>query len=77
MVVTYEEYTNSYIEQTEIIFSVFIVIQLAILFWLRSLMISKMKREVFENRGILNLIPGHVFDHNKQEVETVIKKIKD
>ena len=44
---------------------------------MRGRMIAKMKREVFENRGILNLIPGHVFDQNKAEVEALIKKLKD
>jgi hypothetical protein len=59
------------------IFGAFLFIQLSVLIVLRRKMIDKMKREVFENRGILNLIPGHVFDQNKQEVEKLIKKIKD
>ncbi len=77
MTETYLDYTFLYEGQTQIIFAVFITFQVLILVWLRSVMLLKMKREVFENRGILNLIPGHVFDQNKQEVEALIKKIKD
>jgi hypothetical protein len=77
MMETYSEFMDLYHLQTAVIFGVFIGFQVVILFWLRAKMLQKMKREVFENRGILNLIPGHVFDQNKQEVEKLIKKIKD
>ena len=77
MMETYSEFMDLYHTQTAVIFGVFISFQVLILIWLRTKMLQKMKREVFENRGILNLIPGHVFDQNKQEVEKLIKKIKD
>jgi hypothetical protein len=76
MMETYSEFMDLYHAQTAVIFGVFISFQVVILLWLRTKMLQKMKREVFENRGILNLIPGHVFDQNKQEVEKLIKKIK-
>jgi hypothetical protein len=77
MTETYSEFMDLYNAQTAVIFGVFVSFQVVILFWLRTKMLQKMKREVFENRGILNLIPGHVFDQNKQEVEKLIKQIKD
>ena len=61
----------------DIVFGVFLVVLFLIMMLLRNVMLQDMKKEVFENRGILNLIPGHVFDQNKAEVEALIKKLKD
>jgi hypothetical protein len=77
MMQTYTIYTDDYMIQSRTIFGIFIGFQVFILLVMRGRMIAKMKREVFENRGILNLIPGHVFDQNKAEVEALIKKLKD
>ena len=70
-------YANYYIASSRAIFAIFIAFQILSLLVLRRLMIILMKKEVFENRGILNLIPAHVFDQNKYEVEKLIKIIID
>jgi hypothetical protein len=39
-------------------------------------MIAQMRDDIFESRGILNLIPNHFFEQNKQIVEGIMKKLK-
>jgi hypothetical protein len=35
-----------------------------------------MKEEIFQSRGILNLIPDEFFDKNRGSVESLIKRLK-
>jgi hypothetical protein len=44
---------------------------------LREKLIDIMKNEVFQSRGILNLIPEEFFEENRDSVETLIKTLKD
>lgn len=58
IIVSYTEFSDNYHIDTETIFIVFIMIQVVILLFMRSLMISRMRKEIFETRGIFNLLPN-------------------
>lgn len=49
---------------------------LLVLIVFRDRMIMRMREDIFESRGILNLIPNHFFEDNKQAVDSLIKKLK-
>ena len=40
-------------------------------------MLRLIKDDIFQSRGILNLIPNKFFNENKTRVEDLIKTIKD
>ena len=43
----------------------------------RKRLIGGMREDIFASRGILNLIPEEFFEENKENVESLIKKLKD
>ncbi|TNV72435.1 hypothetical protein FGO68_gene10415 [Halteria grandinella] len=67
---------EQYSSTTQSVFMVFIAFQV-LTFVLRGLVISVMKEDVFKSRGILNLIPEELFEENREQVEKLIKKLKD
>lgn len=74
---TYTTYIASYAQTTEVLFLVFLAFQIVILLILRGKLIHTMKEDVFQSRGILNLIPDTFFEQNRDKVEKLIKKLKD
>ncbi|TNV87787.1 hypothetical protein FGO68_gene11594 [Halteria grandinella] len=60
----------------QIIFLATLLFLLLILLGLRRYMISQMSKEIFESRGILNLIPNDFFEKNKALVEGIMLKLK-
>ena len=74
---TYTSYIDSYASTTEILFLIFLAIQIVILVLLRDRLIETMKEDIFQSRGILNLIPDTFFEQNRDKVEKLIKKLKD
>ncbi|TNV87990.1 hypothetical protein FGO68_gene6407 [Halteria grandinella] len=72
---TYKLYSEDYKNVAEIVFFLFLIIQLLTLFVLRSRFIENLKEEVMHSRGILNLVPERFFRENQNEVEKVIKMI--
>ena len=44
---------------------------------LRSKLVEDMREDIFQSRGILNLIPDSFFETNRQKVENLIKILKD
>eukprot|EP00347_Sterkiella_histriomuscorum_P001449 403371996 len=59
------------------LYFVFLAIMLILLLIGRQRFIHKLKMKVFLSRGILNLIPENFFEQNKDDVEKLIKQIKD
>lgn len=59
------------------LFLVFLAFQIVILLILRGKLIHTMKEDIFQSRGILNLIPDTFFEQNRDKVEKLIKKLKD
>ena len=47
------------------------------LLFFRKKLIGIMRDDVFQSRGILNLIPEDFFAQNRDSVERLIKKLKD
>lgn len=43
----------------------------------RRRLVGGMREDIFASRGILNLIPEEFFDENKENVESLIKRLKD
>lgn len=74
---TYTTYIASYAQNTEVLFLVFLAFQIVILLILRGKLIHTMKEDIFQSRGILNLIPDTFFEQNRDKVEKLIKKLKD
>ncbi|TNV87907.1 hypothetical protein FGO68_gene9941 [Halteria grandinella] len=72
-----EGYASQYSNTANIVYLVFLMFQLLILLYLRSKLIQIIKEDVFQSRGILNLIPEDFFNKNREQVEKLIKKLKD
>ena len=62
---SFTDSTSSYNSIAELIFIIFLVIQIIILLFLRARLIEMMKEDVFQSRGILNLIPDDFFEQNR------------
>lgn len=60
-----------------ILFVCFLLFELLSLFVFRDLLMKKMREDIFESRGILNLIPNYAIENNKKAVESIIKKLKN
>lgn len=74
---TYTTHIDAFAYTTEVLFLVFLAFQIVILLILRGKLIHTMKEDVFQSRGILNLIPDEFFEKNRDKVEKLIKKLKD
>lgn len=74
---TFSRFSDDYTSTTQITFIIFLALQLIILVYMRSKLIEIMREDVFQSRGILNLIPEDFFDDNKDSVQKLIKKLKD
>lgn len=74
---TYTTYIAQYASVVEIIFLVFLAVQVLILLVIRSTLIDNMKEDIFQSRGILNLIPDSFLMANRQKVEKLIRKLKN
>ncbi|TNV87946.1 hypothetical protein FGO68_gene6125 [Halteria grandinella] len=70
-------FTTGYFSLSQVLFIVFLAFQLSVLLILRQKLINIMKAEVFQSRGILNLIPEEFFEENRDSVEKLIKTLKD
>ena len=68
---------QDYSSIVQIIFLIFLFFQLLMLILFRSTIIETMREDVFQSRGILNLIPDNFFEQNRSRVEKLIKKLKD
>lgn len=55
----------------------FLAVQIVILLVIRSTLIDNMKEDIFQSRGILNLIPDSFLMANRQKVEKLIRKLKN
>lgn len=76
MTSNFSDYTSEYTWITQLTFLIFLGIQIIIMLFLRDRLIDMMKEEVFQSRGILNLIPDEFFDKNRGSVENLIKRLK-
>ena len=74
---TFSSSTSSYSSIVLTIFLIFIAIQALILLLLRNRLIEALKQDVFQSRGILNLIPDDFFEKNRTLVEKLIKNLKN
>ncbi len=74
---TFTDTISSYNSIVELIFLIFLIIQIIILLFLRGRLIEMMKEDVFQSRGILNLIPDDFFEQNRENVEKLITKLKN
>lgn len=72
---TYQLYSDSYKNVAQIVFFIFLIVQLFALLFMRRRFIENLKEEVIHSRGILNLVPERFFRENQNEVEKVIKMI--
>ncbi|TNV87862.1 hypothetical protein FGO68_gene14418 [Halteria grandinella] len=74
---TFTIFGDNYYSITLVLFLAFLFFDLFALFFLRARLMDQMREDIFESRGILNLIPNQAIENNKQEVESIIKKLKN
>ena len=74
---TFQLYLTTYTSAVQGAFFAFLCFQLVILVYLRGKLIAAMKQDMFQSRGILNLIPDAFFEENRDAVERLIQKLKD
>lgn len=77
IVLSFTEFGETYAQYTLVIFLCFLGFELFSLFVLRGQLMDRMRDDILESRGILNLIPNHAIENNKQVVENIIKKLKN
>lgn len=73
----YEKFLEEYMGIAELIFGIFLLIQIISLVYLRRKLVQSLKGNIVESRGILNLIPNHFFQDHKAVVEGLMKRIKE
>jgi hypothetical protein len=72
----YTSFAMNYNQVAQIVFYVFLAIQLVTLFYLRRLFIQHLRKDVMQSRGILNLIPQSFIKNHQEVVERVIKLMR-
>lgn len=76
VMVTFSDTYAAYETNNQVIFVCYMAFFVLVLFFLRKRMITQMREDIFESRGILNLIPNSFFEQNKSIVEGIMKKLK-
>lgn len=62
---SYSSYASDYQQYVLLVFVLFLIIQCATLIVFRRMMLERMKADILQSRGILNLIPNHIIEQNK------------
>lgn len=70
---TQNSFIEAFITRCQITFFAFVIFQVFILVVLRKSLIKVLKEDMFQSRGILNLIPPEYFEENRDTVEKLIK----
>ncbi|TNV87923.1 hypothetical protein FGO68_gene15699 [Halteria grandinella] len=73
---THNDLKSAFSTQRQLIFFAYMGFLAVVMLFLRKRMIQQMREDIFESRGILNLIPNHFFEQNKPIVEGIMKKLK-
>ncbi|TNV87853.1 hypothetical protein FGO68_gene5771 [Halteria grandinella] len=74
---TYTQHISDYDSVIQILFLIFLGVQIFTIMLFRGKLIDTMQEDIFQSRGILNLIPDSFFLKNKDKVEKIIRKLKD
>ena len=74
---TFSAFTSSYLNVATIIFIGYLACQIILVIFARKYMLNNMRSDLFESRGILNMIPNQFFVQNRQLVESIMQKLKD
>ncbi|TNV87779.1 hypothetical protein FGO68_gene3038 [Halteria grandinella] len=73
---THQDLKSAFSTQRQLIFFAYMGFLAVVMLYLRKRMVQQMRENIFESRGILNLIPNHFFEQNKPIVEGIMKKLK-